>query len=957
MLILAALWLAASSVAGAASQPSYHFTLQRYQGATMIYLLTTTGTLDIITENDQPVTRSFELSTLIDLSFAAEPSGDELPFQLTMRSPVVRGLDEPGPKPLDPVTLSGRLDLAGALRSIETPPFLAELGIDMTDLIIGLVVPAPVPSREVTPGTEWQVTLARGPVARESARDLDLTVTYIAGREVDWGSRPLLTVTGRLRADATLREVALRTDIQEIGHALLYLQPATGIPELSSLSVITQVETRPSFGRTIISRAKTTLTTTLELREIQRAAGALPPAGEGEEPAPAALEPAVPSGPAAPQEGVVPVHEEAAPVGEPSLPQPDLGPPEPEQGPAEAPGDQEAGQALEQELSEPQEPVPDAEALEVSPEIEVLDESVESVPDEAVAAEPEQPEIPSAAAAVYTDPAGRFQLGLGPEWVSEPRSISLRGTTFVSHDGKERAYVYVMPLPSPAATALAIARSTLATYGETQTNFRVLSEPEPDLLDGETAYRAHYIYTLGDETITEWALFARMRDRAYYLQYARSGDFSAESEAGWEKLYALRDHFRFGEDPRGWVPVERLEESLTLYVDPQGTFSLQVPSLWPRTERAADGSSTIFTEIGERGHLTILVQPGASGFTAQQIVTAWKEQLAQEEGFTILVDVTPQVLGGHQGVWMEYSWTEGASGQWRRRLHAAVVDDTFLAVAIDYEAPHFQERAPVFDAMIQSLTILPQGDRAPETLEQESLPPPAPSTESQAPPVSPDTELEEEGLEEMEEPAPGDAEDAKTEEPASTAPAPVAPESSPAPADRVAVVPVPREAYPFPEPDDEEGVILLGRILTRYPGPDGAMVEEWASNLQVTVLAGQDEYTGVTDERGYVYVANLPRLSQGRLYTVTRLDGPMLGFVEPVAVSFDNLRIGTIGPRVAHLRTIILTLHADRSLTVNIVRTPESAAEEPSALEYFVAAFPESAWTEHVREVILSGLD
>ncbi len=77
-----------------------------------------------------------------------------------------------------------------------------------------------------------------------------------------------------------------------------------------------------------------------------------------------------------------------------------------------------------------------------------------------------------------------------------------------------------------------------------------------------------------------------------------------------------------------------------------------------------------------------------------------------------------------------------------------------------------------------------------------------------------------------------------------------------------------REAYPFPEPQDEEGVILLGRILTRYPGPGGTMVEEWASNLQVTVLAGQDEYTGATDERGYVYVANLPRLSQGRLYTV-----------------------------------------------------------------------------------------
>src|SRR5690606_29688827 len=156
ILILAALWLAATSLAVAASQPSYHFTLQQYQGATMTYLLTTTGTLDIITENDQPVTRSFELSSLIDVSFAAEPSGDELPFQLTMRSPVLRGLDEPGPKPLDPITLSGRLDLAGALQAIETPPFLAELGIDMTDLIVGLIVPAPVPSRDLAPGTEWQ---------------------------------------------------------------------------------------------------------------------------------------------------------------------------------------------------------------------------------------------------------------------------------------------------------------------------------------------------------------------------------------------------------------------------------------------------------------------------------------------------------------------------------------------------------------------------------------------------------------------------------------------------------------------------------------------------------------------------------------------------------------------------------------------------------------------------------
>src|SRR5690606_15885001 len=98
-------------------------------------------------------------------------------------------------------------------------------------------------------------------------------------------------------------------------------------------------------------------------------------------------------------------------------------------------------------------------------------------------------------------------------------------------------------------------------------------------------------------------------------------------------------------------------------------------------------------------------------------------------------------------------------------------------------------------------------------------------------------------------------------------------------------------------------------------------------------------------------------LTPGRFYTLARLDGPMLGFEEPVSVTFNNLRVGQIAPRVAHLRTLILTLHLDRTLSVELVRSAPSAPDDPSALEHFVAAYPDSGWTPHVQEAILAGLD
>lgn len=997
----------------ASAQTTYHFDLPQYRGVSLPYLLVSTGTVELEDEGGPPVSISFEFSSLVEARFSPEPSGDGLPFDLVLHTPTMRGLGELGAQTIPPFTLRGRLSPEGTLREIETPSFLAELGVDMTDLVVGLIVPAPEASRSAASGMEWRATFHREMVDSERPRSLALTATYTIGRPVDWRGRPLQSVTARLRGDLTLREGLHRTEIQEIGHALFYLRES-GLVELSSVSLVTQIETRMPTLRTPISRSKLTLTTTLELQESSPVAAF--PVDTTPDPiddrGSSVTEPTAPAEPAETEESLeadeaIEIGDEFEPaqVGEPVEPARQAEPVVPTEpivplepaAPIETDEPTEPAEAIEpDEADEPvemSEPV-EADATESQSTVETLEPAPSDEPEEKPAAdeieapiqepqaEPiaesrnehgtaEEPETPAPLLTLYRDPAGRFELSLGEEWITPPRSITLRGTTFVTQDGHERAYVYVMPLPSPAATALAIARSALATYGETQTSFRVLVEPEQDHLDGEVAYRAKYSYVLGGERITEWALFARLRDRAYYVQYARVGDPADDDDAGFKKLQALRDHFRFGEHPAGSVPVHHLRGSLTPYVDPAGRFQIDVPSLWPRTELADDGSSTMFTEIGEKGYLSILVQPGASGLTADQIVSAWREQWSREEGFRPLIEVTSAPLAGHEGARFDYAWSGGASGDWARRLQAVVVDDTFVAVAIDYQMAGYAERGPVFDEIIQSFTLLDeQPTPASEPLiDSSASEAPVPPIDDVDEPLAVEQEFESHSADESEpEDVTDMASDVETvgeekatdetdrEDQPGVAEEAEVPAASEELSQQLPAVNVHTD-FPFDEPADDQGVLLLGRVLTRYPGPSGEIEESWAKGVQVTVLAGQDEFQGVTDDLGYLYVANLPRLSAGRFYTLTRLDGPMLGFVEPVTVSFDNLRIGQIGPRVAHLRTVIVTLNPNRTLSVEIVRASASAPDDPSALAYFVSAFPSSEWTPHVEEVILSGLD
>lgn len=823
----------------------YHYTPEQFAERVLSYTMVTTGSVTVGAGASSSQTVAVDLRAELDVTFGSVGPDGSLPFMVRVSEATSTGLGDAG-RTLSMLELPGRLGPDGSLISVETPKTLADLGLTMRELLAGLVVPAP--SAPVNVGSQWSVRQQN--VEAQRVRSMTLTATYTAQGPKPWANRILPSVTARFRGEGSLREGATRSQIQEIGHGLYYLQPGTGITDLSSVSLVTTVDTVQSGAPA--SQTRITLTTTLELR------------GVSEAPRPSIPSPGPGAGAAAPTP--------AEPAGE------------------EKP--ETAGEPLPSE-SEPS-----------------------SLPEEFV---------------TYRDPAGRFSVALPSPWLAEPKGVTLRRTDFERGDGAGSLNVAVMPLPSPAASAEAIARSALATYQETQEGFNVIEQPTAATLDGEAASQALYRYRTGEGRIaTELALFARKGERAIYFQYTAFDRLDLRSLK--EEFALLASGFRFGPTPEGFVPADALQ--LITYVDRDHRFSLLVPSLWPLTERTDDGSSTTFTEVGENGYLSIFAQPGARGVAAHQIVSAWKEQSASDPGFRLLLDVTPSPLGQADGVRVDYEWSGGGGKSWVRRLHGAVVGDTFYAVVLDYVKSGYEVRADVFDAMIESFALI---DPEPEPGSED-----APATPSELPAATP--------------PQPATASEPAAAGPASpeavTPPAPIAPVESSAPAPAVQR-PVPEggslPGYPFEEPVGSDTVLLLGRFLMRYPTATGRMIEEWGGGLDVYVTAGGREYKATTDPQGYFYIANLPRLSEGRFYAVERIHGTMLG-VSQATVTFNNLETGVTSPRVAHLGKVILTRDATYEVDVSVVNTFSSA--EDSALDRFLTAYPDSRWTEFVREAI-----
>lgn len=856
----------------------YHYAPGQFAERVLRYTMVTTGSV-AVTSGASSHTQAVDLHAELEIAFGSVRPDGSLPFAVRVLEASSSGLDTAGGS-LAAQQLFGVLGRDGALASVETPKPLADLGLTFRELLAGLVVPAP--ASPISVGSQWSVRQAN--VEAHRVRSMTLTATYTAQGPKQWAGRSLPSVTARFSGQGSMREGTIVNQIEEIGHGLFYLQPQTGITDLSSVSLVTTVDTvQTGLPAT---RTRITLTTTLELREVRE--GGIGPA------------------PAPPAEPI---------PGEPAAPAPF---------PAEEPQPAEA-------------PPPESETI--------VEEN-----------------LPAQVLTVYRDPAGRFSVGLPAAWNPEPREVALRRTRFERGNGAAHLYVAVMPLPSPAASAEAIARSTLATYQETLQGFSVIEQPSPATLDGEAASRAVYRYRTSDGRIaTELALFARKGERAFYLQYSAFNRFDLRAlNAEFDVLAAA---FRFGPTPEGAVPAGALE--LATYADRQGGYSILIPTVWPLTDRSSDGSSATFTEVGENGYLSIYVQPGARGISPRQIVNAWKEQSTSDPGFLLLMDVTPSPLGSVEGVRVDYEWSGGGGRTWVRRLHGAVVDDVFYAVVLDYVKSGYEARSAVFDAMIGSFALLPPEPPEPPAGISEG-PQESPAGEEPPSPATPAAPLEPASTAPVTAPTSGTPSTAQAPSSAPAQPAPASPAPVPSPAAASQEAPdggiavstfagagasgggrVP--GYPFDEPVGSDSVLLLGRFIMRYPAANGRIIEEPGANLDVYVTAGGREYRTTTDPQGYFYIANLPRLIEGRFYTVERIQGTMLG-VSQATVTFNHLETGVTSPRIAHLGKVILTRDATYDVDVQVLTAYSSS--EDSALDRFVNAYPNSRWTEFVQEAI-----
>ncbi len=351
-----------------------------------------------------------------------------------------------------------------------------------------------------------------------------------------------------------------------------------------------------------------------------------------------------------------------------------------------------------------------------------------------------------------------------------------------------------------------------------------------------------------------------------------------------------------------------LKGSLQRYEDPEGAYSLLVPFLWPLVERNPESGTTSFTEIGGNGYLNLFAQPGATGFSAEQIVAAWKEQWSEEDGFQLIQDVTPKRVAGRDGAELVYQWRPDQEREWTRRLQATVIGDTFYAVALDYPSSGYEERLTTFRDIFSSFSVKDEQDMMPDV------------SETQTP----------------------------TQESTQTPSIPEANSTPDEPQERIT-----SSEQLIPDPLSEGHTLLLGRLLTRYPGESGREIEEPAKQVRVYVTTGGVEtLTESTDSDGFVFLPNLPPLEDGNEYRITRIEGRVFGFTQDVAVTFENLtqEVGKEG--LVNIGTVILTLDASRSITVEVERGLSVVTGRTSPLERFISTYPSTAWSQRVQRAI-----
>lgn len=630
-------------------------------GSAFAYDMQTTGTITI-TQSGSRQEQSVSLFAGLELRWDAETTSGLHPARLNLVAPHLSVGGKERPFEQEPGMLATGFDKHGQILWAQTPTRLRELGLDLTQLLLGVSVPSPF--THLLPGASWTINAVLGdPATKDANFDIRTTYTFVGFEE------RRRHVYALVRGSMLLTPKNPPSRHNYVGRLEAYLDPATGRVVESAISIDVQAKLQlPGSAE----EASVRMVLTTYLLDLGPASAAPPSASS-----PPPVEPAKPERPRPPVISVGQPKNEplvaTTPPGEPG----DQGPPE-----------ESAPTPVVIEIMEPKSPPP--------------------------------PIRPVQRGADFVDPAGRFSITLPLGWESKTYELTSDTISFTGPSDSQMIYVFTDRAESGSLGSFA--RSVLNAYARSAKEFRLWTDLQPISLDGVPAFVAHYSYPLPatGKLVEELAFFSRYEDHNYVLQYSDTPErLSPQKE---ELIHYFSRAFRLGPTPHGTVPVSFLTSSGTLlHVDPQRRYSLEVPNLWPVVFRAEDGSSITFGELGKNGYLTIYARGGMERHTPDSVLRSWRGQwIRQEQGFRELTPMQPATLSGYSAAAMSYEWINSDGRIWQRRVVTTIQQGILYAMVIDYVASEAPARAEVFAHMLSSFRI-PQNlaSSPPQTTQKE----------------------------------------------------------------------------------------------------------------------------------------------------------------------------------------------------------------------------------------------
>lgn len=627
-------------------------------GTGFAYDLQTAGSITI-TQSGSRQEQSVSLFAGLELRWDAETASRLYPARLNLVAP---HLSVGGKERLfeqEPGMLATGFDAHGQILWAQTPTRLRELGLDLTQLLLGISVPSPF--THLLPGAAWTANAVLGdPTAKDASFDIRTTYTFVGFEE------RRRHVYALVRGSILLTPKNPPTRHSYVGRLEAYLDPATGRVVESATSLDVQAKLQlPGARADVTEEASVRMVLTTYLLDLGPASAAPTSATP-----PPSIEPARPETPRPP---VI------------SVGQPKTEPLDPE----------------EPVLTTA--PVPPSESTDEEPP-----EQITPTPVVIQIMEPKSPPTPMRtvqSGAEFVDPAGRFSITLPLGWESKTYELTADTTSFAGPTEPQMIYVFV-DQAEPGSLG-SFARSVLGAYASSSEQFRLRTDLQPISMGDVPAFVAHYAYPQAatGEMVEELVFFGRYEDFNYVLQYSGTPEHISAQKV--ELIRYFSNAFRLGPTPDGTVPVSFLTSSGTrLHVDGQRRYSLEIPNLWPVFFRAEDDSSITFAELGKNGYLTIYAQDGMERHTPDSVLRSWRGQwIRQEQGFKELTPMQPATLSGYSAATMSYEWINSDGRVWQRRVVTTIQQGMLYAVVMDYVAAGAPDKAGVFAHTLNSFRI------------------------------------------------------------------------------------------------------------------------------------------------------------------------------------------------------------------------------------------------------------